>query len=59
LAFDEETPARWERGTRRPRGKYLTLVEGFFGVVAGALGSIRRDKGLDWRKTSVSGPDEY
>ncbi len=59
LGLDAETLARWERGTRQPRGKYLTLVEEFLGVVAGALGSIRRDKGLDWRKTSVSGPDGY
>ncbi|MDB4433451.1 helix-turn-helix transcriptional regulator [bacterium] len=31
LGLDEETLARWERGTRQPRGKYLTLVERFLG----------------------------
>jgi transcriptional regulator with XRE-family HTH domain len=29
LGLDEEMLARWERGTRRPQGKYLTLVERF------------------------------
>ena len=31
VGLDEETLARWERGTRQPRGKYLTLVERFLG----------------------------
>jgi DNA-binding transcriptional regulator YiaG len=29
LAMDEETLARWERGTRCPRGRWLAAVEGF------------------------------
>jgi DNA-binding transcriptional regulator YiaG len=32
LGLDKETLARWERGTRRPRGKYHALVERFLGV---------------------------
>jgi DNA-binding transcriptional regulator YiaG len=34
LGLDEETLARWERGTRQPRGKYLTFVERLLGAVS-------------------------
>ena len=31
LAVDPGTLSRWERGTRRPRGKYLALVKHLVG----------------------------
>ncbi len=44
LGLDEETLARWERGTRQPRGKYLTLVERFLGDLRSGGCVLRIDR---------------